>query len=177
MTKTNIKKTVYTAMFIAIGIVLPFAFHTIPNAGNMLLPMHFPVLLCGLVCGLPYGLACGMIMPLLSSVMTNMPNAVSLPGMLGELAVYGLVSALLMKLVWTKSLYADIYISLAGAMLSGRIVYGVINAFVFSVEPYSLGIWATAAFVTAIPGIVAQLVLIPIIIVALQKARLIEARY
>ena len=175
--RTNITKTVYTAVFIALGVTLPVAFHAIPNAGSALSPMHLPVLLCGLICGFPYGLVCGIFTPLFSSVLTGMPNVVFLPGMLCELATYGVISALLMRFVRTQKLYADLYISLSGTMLSGRIIYGIVNAFIFRSGQYSLSIWATAAFVTAIPGIITQLTLIPLIIVTLQKAKLITARY
>ncbi|HBN82057.1 MAG TPA: ECF transporter S component, partial [Ruminococcaceae bacterium] len=85
--KTNqTKKLTAAGMCIALGIVLPIAFHAIPNAGSILLPMHIPVLLCGLLCGWPYGLACGVLSPLLSSLLTGMPPAAYLPSMVCELA-------------------------------------------------------------------------------------------
>ncbi|MDR1892711.1 MAG: ECF transporter S component [Oscillospiraceae bacterium] len=175
--RNNILKMVYSAVFTALGVVLPFAFHAVPNAGSVLLPMHIPVLLCGLICGFPYGLSCGVLTPILSSLLIGMPQAASLPGMLCELAVYGLVSSLLMQFVRTKNNYADICIALISAMLSGRIVYGMVNALIFSVGAYSFKLWATAAFITSIPGIIAQIIVIPILIVSLQKARLIDKRY
>jgi len=173
MSKT--KKLVLTAMFIAIGIVLPLAFHTIPNAGRIFLPMHIPILLCGLVIGFPYGLACGIITPLLSSLLTGMPPAVILPSMVCELAVYGTVSSLLMRYVLVKNLFAKTYISLIGAMLAGRIIFGLLNAFIISVGDYSMQMWLTTAFITALPGVAIQIVIIPIIVLALQKSKLVEA--
>ena len=168
------KKMVITALFVALGIVLPMVFHSIPNAGGIFLPMHIPVLLCGIICGFPYGLACGILTPLLSSLLTGMPPAAILPSMLCELAVYGAVSALLMRYLRVKNLYAKIYIVLIGAMLSGRIVYGILNALIFKTGSYTLQMWLTSAFVTALPGIVIQIVLIPAIVFALKKAKLIE---
>ena len=172
--KMKVKQMVITAMFIAIGIVLPLAFHSIPRAGSILLPMHIPVLLCGIICGFPYGLACGILTPLLSSPLTGMPPAVYLPSMLFELAAYGTAASLLMHYVQIKNLFAKIYISLIAAMLFGRIVYGIVNALIFSVGNYSMQIWLTAAFVTALPGIVIQILVIPVIVVILQKAKLID---
>jgi len=169
----NIIKTAYSAVFIALGIVLPFAFHAIPNAGSILLPMHIPVLLCGLICGAPYGLACGILTPLISSALTGMPNAAVLPAMICELAAYGLASGLLIRFIKTKSFYSNIYISLIGAMLFGRIFYGLINAIIFKAGQYSIGIWASAAFITAIPGAIIQIIIIPIIIISLKQANLI----
>lgn len=167
------KNLVITGLCIALGLVLPMAFHAIPNAGSIFLPMHIPVLLCGLVCGPVYGLACGVLAPLLSSVATGMPPAAMLPSMLCELAMYGLMSGLLFRLVKTKSFVANTYISLIGAMICGRVFYGVLNAVIFKAGAYSLQLWMGAAFVTAVPGIIIQLVAIPLILVALKKARLV----
>ena len=171
---SNIKKMVITALLVALGIVLPPMLHAVPNAGNVLLPMHLPILLCGIICGFPYGLACGALTPLLSHVSTGLPPSAILPSMVCELAVYGLVAGLLVQWIRMKNTYAKIYLSLIGAMLTGRIVFGVLNALVFSAGAYTLPVWLTAAFVTALPGIAIQLVLIPVIVIALGKARLIS---
>lgn len=174
---SNIKKTIYAALCVALGVILPIAFHSIPNAGSIILPMHIPVLICGLICGWPFGLACGILAPLLSSLITGMPPIAYVPSMLCELAVYGLITGLLFKFIHTKKTIADTYISLVGAMIAGRIVYGILNALIFSVGKYSMSIWLTSAFVTSIPGIIIQLIIIPVLIVALEKAKLTERRY
>ena len=93
--QTNARQLVMAALCAALGVVLPVALHSIPNAGSILLPMHIPVLLCGLVCGPVYGLGCGVLTPLLSSLITGMPPAAVLPSMLCELAAYGLAAGLL----------------------------------------------------------------------------------
>lgn len=173
---SQIKKTIYAALCVALGVVLPMAFHFI-GLGQVFLPMHIPVLLCGLICGWPYGLACGAIAPALSSLITGMPPVAYLPSMTVELAVYGLVSGLLMRFVRTRSFIADIYISLAGAMLAGRIVSGLVNAFIFSAGSSSIDAWLTASFITAWPGIVIQIVIIPVLAAALEKGKLIAKRY
>ena len=98
MTNKNsdrIKKTVITALCVALCIVLPMAFHTVKNAGSIFLPMHIPVLLCGLICGWQYGLVCGLLGPALSTLLTQMPPMVILPAMTAELAVYGAVTGLM----------------------------------------------------------------------------------
>ena len=170
----NIKKMVIAALFIALGIVLPLAFHSIPNAGRIFLPMHIPILLCGLVCGFPYGLIVGIITPLLSSLFTGMPPAVMLPSMLCELAAYGTVSSLLMRYIRIKNTYTKVYVSLIGAMLFGRVFFGILNSLIFDAGNYSLQIWLTASFVTALPGVVIQIIVIPAVVIVLQKAKLIE---
>ena len=100
-----------------------------------------------------------------------------LPSMLVELAAYGLVCGLMFNLVRTKKLYADLYISLVVALIAGRIVAGVARALIFAAGRYSMAAWTTSYFVTTWPGLVIQLVLIPAIVVALMKAKLIPERY
>ena len=169
---SSTKKMALSAVFIALGIVLPMALHAVPNAGRVFLPMHIPVLLCGIVCGFPYGLACGAATPLLSSLWTGMPPAAMLPAMLCELAAYGTVSSLLMRFTRSKRAVVHIYIALIGAMVSGRVLYGILNALIFNAGGYSVQIWLSAAFVTALPGIALQILVVPAAVLVLRKAGL-----
>jgi niacin transporter len=175
MKMNQTKKLTVAGMCIALGIVLPIAFHAIPNAGSVLLPMHIPVLLCGLLCGWPYGLACGILSPLLSSLLTGMPPAAYLPSMVCELAAYGLASGFLLGVVRTGRRVSDLYLSLVGAMLFGRIVSGVLNALVFSAGSYTFPVFLSGAFVTALPGILLQLIILPPMVLLLEKAKLLRA--
>ena len=172
-----VKKSIITAVCIALCVVLPQAFHALPNAGSIYCPMHIPVLLCGLICGWQYGLLCGIAGPLVSALITGMPPAAVLPGMLVECAAYGALTGLMMQLVHTKKVYPDLYISLLVAMLGGRIISGIAKALIFSAGSYSMTAWVTGSFVTSLPGIIVHLVLIPSIVYALMKAKLIPARY
>ena len=176
MKLTPVKKLVFTAVCSALCLVLPMAFHSIPNAGQVFLPMHIPVLLCGLICGWPYGGVCGLLGPLLSSLVTGMPPAAMLPSMMVECCVYGFASGLLMKYVRTKHAVADLYISLVSAMALGRIVAGLAKVWIFTpgVSPFA---WVTTSLVAGIPGIVIQLVLMPMVVFALTRAKLIPSRY
>ena len=161
-------------MLIAIGVVITWVFHAFQLMGFIFIPMHIPVLLCGIICGLPYGIACGIIAPVLSHLLTGMPFFAVLPAMLCELPVYGAVAALLMCMIRMKNIYVKIYVSLIGAMLAGRIVFGAVNALIFNFGEYSMKAWLAAAFTTPVPGIIIQLIVIPAIVIALQKAKLIE---
>ncbi len=176
MKKQSIRNLTTTALCIALCVVVPMAFHIIPNAGSVMLPMHLPVLLCGLVCGWQYGLLCGVVGPLVSSLLTGMPPAAVLPGMMVECGMYGCVGGLMMERVHTGNLYRDLYISLPVAMLAGRIFSGIAKALILA-PGTSLTAWATASFVTGLPGISIQLILLPTLVVALTRARLVEARY
>ena len=176
MKLSNIKRMTLTALSVALCVVLPMAFHMIPNAGQVMLPMHIPVLLCGLVCGWQYGFLCGILGPLVSSVLTGMPPAAILPGMMVECGMYGCVGGLMMERIRTGSLYRDLYICLSVAMLAGRVISGVVKALILT-PGLSFTAWATASFITALPGILVQLILLPTLIVALTRAGLIPARY
>ncbi len=177
MKMSNVKKSIITAVCIALCVVLPMAFHSIQNAGSIFCPMHIPVLLCGLICGWPFGLLCGLAGPLLSSVFTGMPPMAYLPPMMVELAVYGCVTGILMHLLHTKNTYLDLYISLIGALLTGRVIAGIARALIFAAGAYSLPVWVTGYFVTCLPGLIIQIALIPSIIFALMKANIIPMRY
>ena len=180
---THLTKIVTTAVCIALCVVLPLALHLIPGAGSLnlgtlLSPMHLPVLLCGLVCGWQYGLICGIIGPLLSSLLTSMPGWGYLPNMMIELALYGLISGIMIGLVRTGKQTVDLYISLVTAMLVGRILTGIARALTLGIfMPVTLESWATGYFVSSLPGIILQLILLPVLYMALQRAKLIPARY
>jgi len=134
MRSSHIHRLVAAALFLAIALVLPFLTGQIPEIGNMLCPMHIPVLLCGFFCGWPWGLAIGFIAPLLRSVLFGMPamfpQAVS---MAFELACYGAVSGFLYAVLPKKKTF--IYVSLIGAMILGRLVWGAAR-FVFAGYSY-----------------------------------------
>lgn len=175
MKKINTMRLIYAAICIALGILLPQVNKLIPvaNIGAILSPMHIPVLLSGFLCGIPYAAFVGFILPLLNFTLTGMPPIYPIGlSMMFELAAYGMLAALLYKA--TKN---NIWISLIGAMLGGRIVMGIVNAILFGLadKPYSFSAFLSAAFVTALPGIVIHLIVIPAIIYALKKAKLMEA--
>lgn len=175
MKSTKTYKIVWSGVFIALGIVLPFLTGQIQSIGNKLLPMHLPILICGFVCGAPYGLAAGLIVPLLRSILFGMPpmfpTAVS---MALELAVYGFVTGLLYKKLPKNN--AMIYVALIGAMLIGRVAAGAVNVVLYGVQGsgYSMQMFMAGMFMNAVPGMILQLVLIPVIIMMLRKAKVME---
>ena len=174
--KCSVKNMTLTAVCIALCVVLPIAFHSIPDAGSVFLPMHIPVLICGMICGWPYGFICGLMGPLLSSALTGMPPIAILPAMMLECGTYGMVSGIMLELVHTKSTYGDLYISLVTAMLAGRVMSGIAKALIF-MPGMSMTAWITASFITALPGILIQLVFLPSVVLTLMKAKIIPVRY
>ena len=174
---SNVKKSIITAVCIALCYVIPLMFHGIQNAGSIFCPMHIPVFICGLICGWQYGLLCGIAGPALSSALSGMPPVAILPSMMVELAAYGTAAGLMMKLVRTKSTYADLYISLIVAIVCGRVLAGLAKALIFARGSYSMSAWIAGNVVTSWPGTVIQLVFIPTIVFALMKSHLIPERY
>lgn len=169
---TSTRRLTAGALCLALAVLIPQLFHAIPNAGSVFLPMHVPVLICGFLCGWPYGLACGLLAPALSSLLTGMPPAPILPGMICELGMYGFVTGFLSKRVRTGKPTLDVYCVLLPAMLLGRAVSGLLNGLVFRAGEYTMTMFLTASFVTALPGIAIQALLIPVLLLALAKADL-----
>lgn len=167
----KLKDLIYTALFIAIGIVLPLCFHSIPSSGNIFLPMHLPVILAGALLGIIPGIIVGVATPLISFLISSMPSAVVLPGMLFELATYGFMMGLLTRLIKLKNIYLKIYIALIISMLFGRTISGIMNAFIFQVGTYNFSIWLSLSFIIALPGIVIQLIVVPSVYVLFNKLK------
>ena len=173
MTSIQVRKLTYAALFLALAMVLPFLTGQIPEIGKSLCPMHIPALLCGFLCGWPWGLAVGFIAPLLRSVVFGMPAM--FPGavaMAFELAVYGGMAGLLYRLLPSKPW--GIYAALILSMIAGRIVWGIVRLILagLSGTQFTWALFLAGAITTAIPGIILQLVLIPVLVMALERAGL-----
>ena len=178
MKKNTVKQLCVCGICIALCYVLPVAFHAVA-LGSVLSPMHIPVLLCGLLCGGWYGMLCGLMGPVLSSILSGMPPVTTLIFMVPELVVYGLVSGLMISLVRTGKTVVDLYIAQVTAMILGRIIGGIAKALFFLGAGKAFGIvaWVSGYFITAAPGIVAHLVLIPPLVLVLMGAGVIPGRY
>lgn len=165
------KKIALLGLFLALGFVLPFFVGQIREIGNMFLPMHIPVILCGLICGAPYGLAIGLILPIIRSMIYGIP--VMYPRaicMSFELATYGFIVGLLYDNSKYKCIRA-LYKALISAMIIGRIIWGIVSfyAYGFIGKEFTFKLFFAGAVLNAIPGIILQLVLIPAIMIALNK--------
>lgn len=169
-----------SGLFIALGLLLPFLTGQIPEIGSMLCPMHIPVLICGFICGWKYGLIVGAITPILRSVIFQMPpmypTALS---MAFELGTYGFVSGFIYNVFMNKDKNNILYtfLTLIIAMLSGRIVWGIIRYLLALIDgsyPFNISIFLSGAFITAWPGIILQLILIPTLIITLQKTNILK---
>jgi len=182
MTKRRIEltKIILFALFLALGWLLPLLTGQIPEIGSMLLPMHIPVIIAGFVLGPYYGLLLGFVTPLTRSLLFGMPPIYPTSfAMAFELATYGFVSGFLYNLFARKLKLNQIfstYLSLIIAMLLGRLVWGLVKTFIglASSDGFTFAIFLSGAFITAWPGIVLQIVLIPLIIIILNKLKLID---
>lgn len=175
MGKTT-KNLTLSAMFLAIGMVLPFLTGQIPEVGNMMLPMHIPVLLCGLICGWQYGAVLGFVLPLIRYFVFGMP--VLFPtgtAMAFELMTYGLVIGLVYSVSRWKCIIS-LYRALIAAMIAGRIVWAAAQMILLGVSggTFTMKMFLAGAFFNAVPGIIIQLVLIPTVMVALGRTGLVH---
>lgn len=169
------KRIVLAGLFLALGLLMPFLTGQIPEIGSSLLPMHIPVLIAGFVLGGPYGLVIGLIVPVLRSAMFGMPPMFpTAVAMSFELAAYGFFTGVFYRLLPKKMI--SVYIALISAMVLGRIVWGAVSwvLYGFGESAFSWQMFIAGAYLKAIPGIIVQIVLIPILIIALKRARLIE---
>jgi uncharacterized membrane protein len=173
MQLTKTRRLTIAGMLIAVGVLLPyFTAHAFGVQGTMFLPMHLPVLLTGFLSGPIFGMFAGVLTPLISSLMTGMPPTFPmLPIMMAELATYGLVSGLLYEKAGLVKVRFGIYPALVGAMIAGRVVYGLMFWLLTLTagQLKALSVWAAA--VTGLPGIIIQLILVPIIVMAVKKGK------
>ncbi len=166
-------KTTYSAIFLALAYVMPFLTGQIPEIGSMLCPLHIPILLCGFICGWPWGLMVGLIAPLFRSLMLGMPpffpTAVC---MAFELATYGAVAGIMHQILPSKK--SCIYASLLVAMISGRLIWGIAMFVCLGLtgSSFTIATFLAGAFTNALPGIIIQIALIPIIVMLLDKKHL-----
>ncbi len=173
------KKLVLSAMFMAIGLVLPLFTGQIPQIGSMLLPMHIPVLLCGLICGWECGAVVGFTLPLFRCAIFGVPILFPMAiSMAFELMVYGLVVGLLYnRSKWQCIL--SLYRSLVIAMISGRLVWGAVQFLLLTAsgKTFTFAAFLAGAVLNAIPGILIQLILIPSVMLALNRTGLVKFRH
>ena len=177
MSSLQVRKLTYSALLLALAVMMPRVAGLIPDIGKTLNLMHIPVLLCGFLCGWSWGLVVGFTAPLLSSLLNGMPGIFpDATVMAFELAVYGALSGLLYMLLPKKKW--RIYVSLIVAMLAGRIVYGIVYLLLTSLGLVKINdallafVWVRA-FAKPVLGIILQIVLVPLLVMALERGRLI----
>lgn len=169
--KKETKYVVLAGLFIALGLVLPFFTAQIPAIGRKLLPMHIPVLISGFVCGWPSGLIVGLVTPVLRSLLLGMPPMFpTAVAMCFELATYGFLTGYFYEMLPKKN--SSIFVTLIGSMLGGRIVWGLVSLVLYGISgvPFTWQIFLAGAFIDAMPGIIAQILLIPALVSALMRA-------
>ena len=174
----NVKKLTLTAMFMALGLVLPFLTGQIPQIGSMLLPMHIPVFFCALICGWQWATPMALMLPVLRSLLFGMPPMYPTAiAMAFELAAYAFVAGFIYASVKKQNLLT-LFISIIAAMIAGRIVWGIAQVILLGLngKPFTFAAFLAGAVTNAIPGIILQLILIPLIMLVLDRAKLVKFR-
>lgn len=166
----NMTRLTLAGFFLALGLVLPFFTGQIPEIGSALLPMHIPVIICGFICGWKYGLLVGFLSPLLRNLLFAMPPINVALAMAFELAAYGAVTGILYQKLPKSKL--KIYLSLLPAMVAGRLIWGAVSIVIYGLgdTPFTWQMFIAGALLNAIPGIILQIVLIPLLMIALEKS-------
>ena len=173
----NVLRMIFSSLFLALAFVLPFLTGQIPEIGAMLCPMHIPVLLCGFICGPIWGMTVGLTAPLLRSLTLGMPPLFPTAVCMAlELAIYGVAAGLLHKILPKKKPY--IYCSLLASMIAGRIVWGLAMLVCLGAmsRGFTFSAFITGAVTTAIPGIILQIILVPILVMVLDNQKIIKQR-
>ena len=174
MKKNSILKLVYAAVCLALAMVLPFLTGQIPQIGSALCPMHIAIFICGFVCGGQYGMIIGFVATLLRFALFGMPPIFPTGiAMAFELAAYGLISGVLYRMLPKKIPY--IYVSLIGAMIGGRIVWGIAQFIIMGLQgsEFPMSAFLAGAVTNAIPGIILHIAFIPVVVITLRKANII----
>ena len=151
---------------IALGVVLPLLVHSLGIAPRIVLPIHYPVFLAGMLLD-PIGAAIvGILSPALSMGLTGMPTPDQTLRMMGELAAYGLVVSLTLRLLGGFR-YWTCLVALIIAMILGRIVHASLAMWLFGFHGWKI---YAAMYLPGIPGMIAQLILIPPIAIRVRRA-------
>lgn len=174
MKKSSIRTLVIAAMLLALALLLPFLTGQIPRIGSMLSPMHLPVLLCGFLCDPFWGLAVGVVAAPLRFMLFGMPQAPMCFFMAAEMAAYGFLAGLFYRILPKK--ISCLYVSLLLAMIGGRLVYGAVYWITVAMDggTYTLNAFLTSTVIGAWPGILLQILLVPVIVLALKRAGMTE---
>lgn len=176
MKNKELKNLILAAMLVAIGFVLPFLTGQIPQIGNMLLPMHIPVFLCALICGWKYGFAVGLLLPLMRSLILGMPPIYPIAlAMTFEMAAYGFIAGFIYEKSRWKCI-VSLYRAMLIAMIAGRAVWGAAEIILLGIQgnAFTWSAFLSGALLNAIPGIILQLILVPAIMLALSKTKLVS---
>ncbi|NJP40234.1 ECF transporter S component [Oscillospiraceae bacterium HV4-5-C5C] len=171
-----IRQLALSALLLALGLLLPFITGQLQSLGQALLPMHLPVLLAGFICGPWWGLATGLLTPLLRSLLFGMPPLYPTAlAMMLELGTYALIAGLIYRTLVRKRPQGSLVVvfsALIPAMLAGRLVWGLATWLLLGLrqQSFTLQAFAAGAFMNSIPGIILQLILVPLILRSLAKA-------
>ena len=172
----EIKKIVFCAMYIALGVAIANVLHWASGGiGRVLSPMHFTVIICGMMLGWQYGLVCGILTPLISAIFGMPPFFPTGVCMALECGTYGAIAGLLTKYLHIikdeKLNFVNVLIVLIIAMVVGRVVGGVFNAIYYGItaDGYAFKAFLNSYIVVQLPSIVLQFILIPFIVTPLKK--------
>lgn len=167
MRRSKTMNLVISGLLLAIGILIPSIFHGAGISGRIFLPMHIPVLLGGFLLPPMYAILLGILTPILNNLVTGMPPVFPMMViMIFELAAYGLVASLTYRKFKLPMLVSLIISMLVGRLVVGGVVYGLVVLFAQKMDPI---VFVQGGIVTGLPGIIIQIVLIPLLMLSINK--------
>lgn len=159
--RNHVRNLVISGLLLVLGLIIPYIFHSSGIAGNIFLPMHVPVLIGGFLLPPQFALLLGILTPIINSLITGMPGFPIVLIMIFELGTYGLLASVFYLKLRLPSVFALILSMIGGRIMAGLVVFILAIFFAIPLEPIT---YVIGAITTGIPGIVIQLILIPILI-------------
>lgn len=169
----KIKEMTLAAMLLAITYIIPTLTQSIPSFNIWFSPMHLPVLVAGFAIGWKYGLLIGFLAPILRAYTIGMPAPIAAWPMAFELASYGFITGIMYQYLPKRLPY--IYLSLITALIFGRGVNILSKlAFLPLFGQKFVFISVFNSILQTYPAFILNLILVPLILIALHRAKLIR---
>jgi hypothetical protein len=165
MDRSELRQIPLAALFAALGVVLPPIFHVF-GLGSTFLPMFLPVMLGSMLLSWKFALVLAIFAPLTSWLLTGMPPLVPpiLPLMLAELVLLALICSVL-----HVHLQRSVWFTLLIAIIADRLLLFFMVTFAASWLSLDPAVFSIALVVSGLPGIVLQLLVIPLALKLLQQ--------
>lgn len=160
------KQTVTALLAVTAAVLLPQLFHlagvltgTGAFPGKTWLPMHIPVIIAGIAAGPVAGGIIGAASPVVSCLISGMPEAAKVPFMMAELASLGLMAGIV------YNVRIPLFFKVLWAQLAGRILY--LGCILLLTDAPAGMVWAAVR--AGYPGLILQLCILPLALHLMEK--------
>lgn len=169
--KITTRQITLASLFIALCVIVPFLFHLV-GLGMIFLPMFLPILLAGFLIDFRFAWLVGSLGPLTSSLATGMPpffpTAISM-------AAEGMVAAGVASFLFHTP-KKSLWLALPVAIVAERITRVIMILLIFPIFGLPAKEWSIVELITTLPGVVLQLILIPLVLFMFWRFKIIERK-